>query len=351
MLEALTNAAQTWSLSAAVAIFVVAAVLTLWGGVWLSALGDVVADRTGWGEAVVGTVALGAATSLSGVVMTAAAAAGGHAQLAYSNAVGGVAAQTAALAAADVFYRRANLEHAAASLFNVLSGVILIALLVLSAALTFVPEVTVWHVHVGTPLLLIVYLKGLAVSRGVRAEPLWHPERTPQTRQDVPEPDAGSRSTRRVALLFAGFAVLVSVAGWAIAQASVVLSEQTGLSETQVGTLLMGITNALPETVVAIAAVRHGALTLAVAGILGGNAFDVLNLAVGDVAYRGGSLYHTATDEQLLVLFATMFMTAMIVAGLLRRERHGPGGIGLESTLVLVVYAAAALLVAVGATR
>ena len=42
-----------------------------------------------------------------------------RADLAMSNAVGGIAVQTLFLAIADVAYRRANLEHAAASLHGV----------------------------------------------------------------------------------------------------------------------------------------------------------------------------------------------------------------------------------------
>jgi cation:H+ antiporter len=63
----------------------------------------------------------------------------------------------------------------------------------------------------------------------------------------------------------------------------------------------MGVVNAMPEAVTSIAAVRRGALTLATAGVLGGNAFDVLALSFADVAFRGGSIYHaTGSDDMLL---------------------------------------------------
>lgn len=330
----------------AILVFLAGAAATVWGGVRLSRLGDILADRTRWGEALFGTVLLGAATSLSGLVMTAAAGLDGRAGLAYSNAAGGLAAQTAALAVADLFYRRANLEHAAASLFNMVSGVVLIMLLALAAGLTFMPSLSIAHVHVGTPIMVAVYLFGLRYMRRAAAEPQWYPARTPATRLDEPAADADSRSVRQLLLTFGGVAAVVSVGGWAVAEAAGVLVEQTPLTETQTGALLMGVTNALPETVVAVAAVRRGALTLAVAGILGGNAFDVLNLAIGDIAFRGGSLYHTASGEQLLILLATMFMTAVVVAGQLRREPVGPGRIGQESAIVLAVYVLTVVLIA-----
>jgi cation:H+ antiporter len=62
-------------------------------------------------------------------VTSVATAAQGHPEFAVSNAVGGIAAQTAFLAIADILYRRANLEHAAASLTNLTQSGTLILLL------------------------------------------------------------------------------------------------------------------------------------------------------------------------------------------------------------------------------
>ena len=78
-----------------------------------------------------GAVLLGAATSLSGSVLSVTAAYRGHPELAVSNALGGIAVQTFFLAIADMVYRRANLEHAAASAPNMMQNGLLIALLAL----------------------------------------------------------------------------------------------------------------------------------------------------------------------------------------------------------------------------
>jgi cation:H+ antiporter len=65
-------------------------------------------------------VLVGAVTSLPGLVTSVVGAADGDASFAVSNSLGGIAAQTSFLALADLTYRRANLEHAAASLPNLL---------------------------------------------------------------------------------------------------------------------------------------------------------------------------------------------------------------------------------------
>jgi len=107
---------------------VAAAVVILLVGTRLTAVADVLAERTGLGEAVVGAIFLGA-TSLSGIVTSVTAAGDGRAELAVSNAVGGNAAQTVFPAVADAAYRRANLDHAAASPANLAQGALLVTLL------------------------------------------------------------------------------------------------------------------------------------------------------------------------------------------------------------------------------
>jgi cation:H+ antiporter len=111
--------------------------------------------------------------------------------------------------------------------------------------------------------------------------------------------------------------------------------------------LEFALVNALPETVTAIAAVRRGALTLAIAAILGGNCFDALNVAVGDIAYRGGLLYHAAGPDELFLTLASVLMTVVVVGGLLVRQDRGPVRVGFEGVLLLGTYASIVVVLSV----
>jgi cation:H+ antiporter len=106
-----------------------------------------------------------------------------------------------------------------------------------------------------------------------------------------------------------------------------------------VGTLFTAVSTSLPELVIALAAVRRGALALAVGNILGGNCFDVLFLVASDVAYRPGSLYHAVSAAQAGWLALGILLTAVLLLGMLRRQPHGPANIGFEGVLVLAFYA------------
>lgn len=129
-----------WTLWAVVGAFAAAAAVIALAGSVLTRAADVLADLTGIGEALVGAVLLGGVTSLAGVVTSLAAAGHGHPTLAVSNAIGGIAVQTFFLAIADLAYRKANLEHAAASLPNVMNSALLLGLLVLVLLVVVAPE-------------------------------------------------------------------------------------------------------------------------------------------------------------------------------------------------------------------
>lgn len=328
----------SWSLGWSIAIFLTAAAVTVVCSVRLAALGDTLADRTGWGEALFGAVFFGLITSLSGIVMTAVSAADGQPTLAYGNAVGGIAAQTLAVVVADASYRRVNLEHAAASLPNVLFGCLLIALLGLALMASFGPEVTVLGVHPASLVLAAFYWGGIRLIRD-QDEPMWRAVRTRETVPDTPDEERfAGRGDRGLWGEFLAVAGLVALGGWAVARAAESLLEVTGMNAGFVGAVLMGGVNALPETVTAVAAVRRGAVTLAIAAIVGGNCLDVLNLAIGDLFFRGGSLYHAAGADQLFLTSAALLMTTVLLGGMLVRQKRGWLRLGFDGIVLLTVY-------------
>jgi cation:H+ antiporter len=246
-------------------VFAAAGAVVLVVSMRMTRLADVIADRAGWGEAIVGGVLLGGATSLSGLVVSLTSAWSGDASLAFSNGVGGIAAQTAFLAIADLAHRKANLEHAAASPANMLQGVLLIALLTLPLIAWTAPPFTIWGVHPASAAMVGLYAYGVLVTREVRENPMWEAVETRETRHDEPEDeDERGRSTTGPALVFAGLAAILAVSGWVIAQTAAVFTERFDLSSALVGALFTAIVTSLPELVTTITAVRRGALQLAV---------------------------------------------------------------------------------------
>lgn len=333
------------SLMLSVALFAGCALVIGVVGTRLTGVVDTLADRTGIGEAIAGAVLMGMATSLSGIVLSVTAAWKGQPELAMSNAVGGIAAQTLFLTFADAALRRVNLEHAAASIGNLAQGTLLMCLLGMLLVARYSPEWTLWGIHPVTPLLFLGYVYGLRIIDEVRSQPMWMPRRTRETREDAPDDEAQRYSLTRLWGAFAALALLLGVSGWVMEKAATTLATETGMSQTAVGILLTSVATSLPELVTAVAAVRRGALTLAVGGIIGGNAFDTLFAAASDIAYRDGSIYHAVSEQTLLWIALSVLMTAVLLLGLVRREKHGPARIGFESVALVLLYGAGVAMV------
>jgi cation:H+ antiporter len=287
------------------AAFAAAAAVIGLAGWHLASVASRIAERTGLGQAITGAVFLGASTSLSGTVTSVTAAADGHPELAFANAIGGISAQTAFLAIADLTYARANLEHAAASAENMMQGALLVVMLGIILVGMTAPEIAVFGMHPASLVLPAAYVYGLR---------------------------------------FAVLAAAVGLAGWVIARASEGLSARLGHSETAVGAVFSAVSTSLPELVTCIAAVRQGALTLAVGDIIGGNVYDTLFVSLSDLAYRDGSILHAAGPRAAFVTALPVLLTWILLMSLVRREQRGIANIGFESFLVLLLYLGAAAL-------
>ena len=323
-----------------VLVFLAATAVITVSGTRLAALADRLADRTGLGEAATGALFLGLTTALPGLTASVVAAFQGHPVLALGNAIGGIAFQTTVLAVADITYRKANLEHAAASLQNMMQAIMLVLLLTLVLAGLAGPEVTIAHVHPMTIVLLLAAAMAFWLVHRVRETPMWRPEATRETVEDVPAPGSHRENLARLVLglLLAGGLTLLS--GAVVAQAAGGIVRQTDIPEAVVGALFMAAATSLPELVTCIASVRRGALTLAVGDIVGGNFFDVLFVAAADIAFLGGSIFHGegVGRREIFATALTILLNVILLAGLMNRQKHGPANIGFESVLMLAFY-------------
>ena len=313
-----------------------------WAGTRMTTLADKIADRTGLGEAITGGVLLGAATSLSGTVVSVTAALSGDASLAFSNAIGGIAAQTVFLAVADLLHRRANLEHAGAEQEHMLQASFLMLLLSLPLFALGTPDTAIFAIHPVSAVLVVVYIVSVITTARIKEDPSWVAVTSPERREDEPEDEEEAR--RPIGPLIPEALILLAVlggTGWLLANLAAVLIERFSLSSSFVGAAMTATITSLPELVTTIAAVRRGALQLAIGGIIGGNTFDVLFLTISDAAYRDGSIYAAIGPGDLFWLATGLVMTAILLTGLLVREKAGPGRIGTESVALFAVYLAA----------
>ncbi|HHP7242464.1 MAG TPA: sodium:calcium antiporter [Cyclobacteriaceae bacterium] len=319
-------------------IFLVCSIVIAIGGSHLTKTADRIADITRLGEALVGAIFLGAVTSLPGIVTSVTAAYENHPSLSVSNAIGGIALQTLFLAIADITYTRANLEHAAASLVNILQAVLLILILSFILLINVTPEVSVWAIHPASLAIPVFYVIGQQAISKAGKTPMWNPVKTKETLIDEPKKDRLKLSLKVQLFRFIVLSALIGLSGYIMAETSIKILAITNISESIFGGLFTALSSSSPELIVSIAAVRQKALTLAVSNVIGGNTFDVLFLAFSDYAYREGSIYHTMQNGQLLIINLTIMLTAVLTLGLLSRQKEGFIRIGWESLLIVVLF-------------
>ncbi|MGW5879095.1 sodium:calcium antiporter [Nocardiopsis terrae] len=331
-----------------VAAISAAALILVIGGGPFTRLVDRLADRTGMGETLAGIVLVGAVTSLPGLITSLVGAAHGDASFAMNNALGGIAAQTVFIALADMFYRRANLEHAAASLPNLLAPIGLSIMFGVVLVAGMGPQFSLLGIHPASLVLVACYLYWLWLSQKVRSKPMWRVEHTRYTQADEPDPASldSDESLGGMWAKFAALACLVAVTGYVVGEAGLSLAERTGMSSGLVGALITSVVTSLPELVTVLYAIRIRALHLALGDIIGGNGFDMLFLSASDVAYREGSLYSAMDARVVLLIGLGIVLNLLVAAGLIRRQESG---IGFEGIALLGFYAAGvAMLVSLG---
>ncbi|MGY2085818.1 sodium:calcium antiporter [Blastococcus sp. SYSU DS0539] len=368
---------EPWPLLPSLGVLAAMAVVIVIAGVRLTRVADSLAERTGLGDAIGGALLLGAVTSLPGNVTVLTGALEGDAGFALANPIGGIALQTVWLAIADLLYRRVNLEHAAASLQNVLQSVLLIAMLAVPVVAYATPDLQLGWIHPMTLLIPALYAYGLTLLRRMQHQPMWQPVHTDQTADDDEgaadgngdgdgngngngdgededgDGDGGGarngngdeRSTARLWGLLAALGLVTGVAGWIVGRAGLSVVARAGLDSGVVGFTLTTAISSLPELVVLLTAVRMGQLTLGVGNIVGGNVYDILMISVADVGYLEGPIYRDAGPTSLVLVGGTLVMAAVLAAGLLMRDRKW---IGFEGVSIPLIYVGTVVLALVG---
>ena len=335
-----------FSLPVNLLLFAAAAALVWLAGTRLSAYVDEVAHRTGASEALLGALLLGGITSLPEGATTVAASAVGNAPLAVNNILGGIAMQVTVLALADLVAPGRALSARIRSSVVLLEGAVLIAVLTVVAAGMAVGDVLVAGVGVWSAAVLCAAVWGFRLIQQHKSEGTWTAEAEasgdpPREEGEGAAPHRRYRahSATRLWISTGGAALAILVAGVVLAHTGDALSEQSGIGANFVGVLFLAFATSLPEISTTIAAVRLGQVAMAFSNIFGANILDASILFLADVAFPGGPVLNQVDASSLVASLLGIGTTSVYLVGLLRRRRRVVLGAGLDSLLVLAVYA------------
>jgi cation:H+ antiporter len=97
------------------------------------------------------------------------------------------------------------------------------------------------------------------------------------------------------------------------------LAATTGLSSSFVGNLFLAVTTSLPEIAASLAAIRLGAIDLAIGNVLGSNLFNILLFFVYDLADGRANFWASLTNANAFAALMAMMMTGVVIISLMYR--------------------------------
>lgn len=317
--------------------FLACVAIIIYSGTKLSYYGDKIAELTGMGRAWIGLILMASVTSLPELITGISAVAIVKApDLAAGDIFGSCVFNLLILSVLDArlkqpLFSTVKSSHIVAAIF----GIILLTVAGMAIFLSHEIPSVLW-VSSFTFLLFGIYL---AAVRGIFKyehtalieAPLAETPHSPSRSADLKKAIGGYAIN---ALIVIGAAVFLPYFGEHIAS-------QTGMGNSFFGTLFLAAATSLPELVVSLAALRMGALDMAVGNLLGSNVFNMLILGIDDVFYREGSLFKAISPSHLLSVLITIIMTAVVGLGLLFKPKKKQFWLlGLDTFVILVLYIA-----------
>lgn len=315
--------------------FAVCLVLIAVAGYRLSLYGDMIAEKMALSRSWVGVILVASVTSLPELVTgVSSVTAAETPDIAVGDVLGSCVFNLLLIVLLDFLHRgesvytRANVSHTLSAGF----GVILISFVAMN--LIMAGGGTSWSIgHVGfyTPVIFLLYV--LAMRTVFRYEQL----------QQSPVAD--------VAKLYKDATLRQAVIGYAIAAAVVVsvgvflpfvgksLAVAMGWGEGFVGTLFVALVTSLPEAAVSIAAVRLGALDMALGNLFGSNLFNIAILGIDDLFYLPGPLLSGVSQAHAVSAISAIMMSGIAIVGLFYRPKKRLfKTVGWASLFLLSVY-------------
>ena len=286
-------------------------------GTYLSRYGDVIARRTGMGGSWVGLVLIATVTSLPELATGVSAVTINQApEIAVGDVLGSCVFNLLIIVVLDLLqrgesvYTRARQGHILAAGF----GVVLIGFAGFNVLLAQGGPHWAWgHVGLYSPVIVVLY--AVAMRTVFRYE-------TSHREPVQPEPERDRGLTLAQALQrYAAAALVVIAAGIWLPYLGKALAAQMGWSQSFVGTLFVAAATSLPEVAVSVAALRIGALDMAIGNLFGSNLFNIFILAIDDVAYLKGPLLANVSPVHAVSALSAIMMTGVAIVGLLFRPK------------------------------
>lgn len=324
----------------AIAQFSLAALAIVIAGSFLTRAADRIAEITGFGRLLIGSILLAGATSLPELSVDISAVRQGLDDVAVGDLLGSSLFNLLILAIADLVHKQRGLMLSRAAAAHALSAATSILLTAIAGIMILSRfGVSFWGIGLGSLAVFAAYALGARV--------IYFDQRLSRAKVDAegesePRPARGERRSalRRAIVQFVCAAAAILVAAPFVAESAGRIAELSGLGGTFVGTTIVAFSTSLPELVATIAAARMGAYDLALGNIFGSNAFNMAMLLPVDIA-SDGPLLSSVSPTHALTAFWVVLITSVAVIGELYHVEKRRRALEPDALMVIVLVIAA----------
>ncbi len=316
-------------------IFLLSALAIIVSGTKLSEYGDVIAIKTGLGQALVGSILIAGATSLPELITSSTAAILEAPNISMGNVFGSNTFNLMILALVDLihgsgpFMLKVNSRHILSALLGVLLSSLAIMFIMANHLLSF--QVDFFHVGLGGIVILFTYIIGASLT--YRYE-----ERNRLETEKEEELLNLSIPLKKAYFKFGLAAVVIVFAGVALSYSGDQISNLTGLEETFMGTILVAAATSLPEVVAAVSAIRINAYDMAVGNVFGSNIFNMAIIGVTDLVYTSGDLLAAVSLSHSVTALLGIILSSIALIGLFYRSEKTFLTVGWDSIAIFGTY-------------
>jgi len=316
--------------------FLICLLIILFAGTKLARYGDAIAYKTGLGGVWIGLILLSAITSVPEIATSVSSAAlVGSADLSLGTLFGSNLFNLAILALIDISHPIIPVLTVASSRHTLLAvGGIVLTAVAASSILAGEALSGVALGWLGVPSMVIILLYLLLIKQASKVERRSQPDEA----ETIPE-QYQQMSMSSIWLKFALAALAVIAAGIWISFIGDEIAKVTGWDASFVGSLFLAISTSAPELVVTFAALRLGALDMAVADILGSNMFNMAIIFLADIFYTQQAVLSAASNVHVITAAAGILMSLLVIIALRWHQRRKWGKFfSWYSPLLLVFY-------------
>lgn len=281
-------------------------------GMILARTADVIAEKSGLGRIIVGSLLLAGAASMTELFVGFNAVKNNDTQLAAGNLIGACLINLIILAIADILHKGTpSNKFSKASASHALVGSISIVLMIITVMSIFLENyiggASFLRAGIGSWAILITFALTLKINF---------------KNQQFLEKQRCRKSPKRINfkglgpcfLIFGICAAVLAISSPYLVSSAEIIAQQTGIETSFIGLTLIALTTSLPELVSTIQSVRMGAYELALGSIIGSNIYNIILIALLDFMTKD-SVYSYVPNLLIFSCLGIILATSVAIIG------------------------------------